>query len=67
MGENFPETWDTQAEINYISKIGQFCNTKFSKKQLLRKYRKALNRRVNWGKLHKKQIIEHLDTLIGKL
>lgn len=39
----------TQAEIEFIRKLGQWANTDFTHEQLVRKYRHALENRGNWG------------------
>lgn len=43
----------TQAEIEFIRKLGQWANTDLTHEQLVRKYRHALENRSVWNDIDK--------------
>ncbi len=63
--------WDgsnTSWEIIYLNNIGDFSGRrKFSKLELLKKYKAASEKRKDWGNLDKEKILEHVDSLILSL
>lgn len=59
---------DTCWEIMYLNNIGDFSGKrKFSKLELLKKYKVASEKRKDWGKLNKEKILEHVNSLILSL
>ncbi len=59
---------DTSWEIMYLNNIGDFNRRrKFSKLELLKKYKVASEKRKDWGKLNKEKILEHVNSLILSL
>jgi hypothetical protein len=61
--------WRTPDEKNYIKKIGQYAqNTvSFGKINLLKGYLRACLKRVHWGNLHKKEIIDFATEELNRL
>jgi hypothetical protein len=66
----FNGIWSTDAEKSYINHIGETLSPRFkrrSKLQLLKMYRKALDKRVRWDRLMSQTIYAYVDSLIAKL
>jgi len=54
--------WTTKCEIDYLKSIGTFMlmPSKFTRKELLRKYRENMKLRVDWGAINPDKIKEYL-------
>ena len=59
------KAWSTDAEIDFIYKIGTFTKQKISIDELRRRYAKACEKRVNWDRIDKEESLTHLKQLIA--
>ncbi|MFA5177047.1 MAG: hypothetical protein WC440_02720 [Candidatus Omnitrophota bacterium] len=64
--------WGTHDEIEYVRKIGEnfpknHIGTKFTKKQLVQKYLTAMQKKVNWGNINKKEVLYYATELLNTL
>lgn len=56
----------TEHEIDFINRLGEFSEWEISRKELLLRYQIAIDGRVEWGKIDKDQVVQHLEkTLEG--
>jgi hypothetical protein len=60
---------DTNWEIMFLQNIGEFKEkkSKYTKLELLKKYKNASEKRKNWGNLDKEKILECVNSLILSL
>lgn len=58
---------ETQAEIEFIRRIGTYSRQgrKIGRKEMLKRYRTALQSRVNWSAIDGRKILELLDMEIA--
>ena len=60
--------WSTFGEMKFIENIGKYREKqKYTKLQLLEKYKATLSKRVRWDLLDKEKILEHVNNLINDL
>lgn len=57
------EAWTTEDELEYIDDIGNSSTaasvTRLSRRELLNKYIKSLNKRRNWLNINRRQVLTH--------
>ena len=62
--------WTTAKEIEYLRKIGTYCvdfhMSRLTRAQYLKKYIKAINLRVNWGCISKKDVLFAATEMLQK-
>ena len=59
---NIRTTWTTTDELRFIDGLGTFMplEDRRPRETLLRLYREALLRRVNWGEMSRKEVLRYL-------
>ena len=58
--------YSTNDEIAFIDGLGTFTDTTTPRLTLLKRYRKALNRKHYWGAVERGVILNYLDFLIER-
>ena len=56
----------TEAEKNFIKRIGTFCERKRSRIDMLMLYKRAMNLRGDWGTIDKDEVSKCLEMEIKK-
>ena len=61
------DSWTTRSELNFVSKIGTFCEqlTSKSREERLESYLKASRLRVNWGTINKEAVLRYVKNELG--
>jgi len=59
-------SWNTDAELAFIDKLGSFTKTMFTRKQLLTNYIRSLEDRADWHRLDKDRIIAYAKEALKK-
>ena len=59
--------WRTPQDIEFLAGLGSHTRGRIlvSRPELLRRYRRAMKKRTDWGGIDPKQIREYLDTAIA--
>ena len=56
--------WATKNELRFLEGLGTFSTVETSRKELLRRYKKTMHLKSNWGTVNSEKIKRYLESEI---